>query len=312
MSKKVFFLTLIFALFTSTVVMFAANPTPTNLGRPDYNYTESNGCTSCHFTTGPSTDHMLEAIGVKIDSTNTIFSFTGSGWRASQHSISNYGATQNTFCAKCHSPLEATPQATFNNGYLQNTALIAYGTVEGVTCGSCHPPHNAVPRLGIYQYGLPSSLVTSYQLIQPADEDLLCLNCHVERHNETNVAFERMYNDGVRCTDCHMAPYGLIVNSTVYKKFHDFKVSTNLPYSCGVDGSLSGFRCHPEFNTNSTLAFIPYLKEQHEDWWPLNPSKSGKQGARPLKTAEDYLALWKDIQSYMDQQEAGKGARNTQ
>jgi hypothetical protein len=313
MSKKFFFLTLIFAVFTSTVVMFAANPTPANLSRPDYNYTESNGCPSCHFTSGAGGDHMLEAVGVKIDAANTVFSLSGSGWRASQHSISNFGSTQNTFCAKCHSPIEATPQATFNNGFLQNTALIPYGVVQGVTCASCHPPHGTVPRLGIYQYGKPTTLATSYQLIQEEDQDLLCLNCHVTRHNETNVAFERMYDDGVRCTDCHMAVYVQILNSTVYKKFHDFKVATNLPYSCGVDGSLSGFRCHPGFNTNSTLAFLPYMKEQHKEWWPITPgAKSSKQAGRPLNTPEDYLALWKDIQNTMDKQEGRKGVRDTQ
>ncbi|MBZ5535947.1 MAG: hypothetical protein LAO31_08325 [Acidobacteriia bacterium] len=65
-----------------------------------------------------------------------------------------------------------------------------------------------------------------------------------------------------------MAPYGLTNNGqgTVRKRFHDFKVAQNLPYSCGVDGSVNGFVCHAGFNTESALAFLPYMKEQHSDW----------------------------------------------
>ncbi|MDD5542801.1 MAG: multiheme c-type cytochrome [Acidobacteriia bacterium] len=235
---------------------------------------------------------MLEAVGVKIDSTNTVFSLSGNGWFASRHSQSNYGSTQNTFCAKCHSPIEATAQSAFNNGFFTNTDLIADGKMEGVTCASCHPPHGANPRLGIFLFG-DKTKVASYKLVPPDQEDLLCLNCHVNRHNETNVAFKRMYDAGVQCVDCHMAPYGQIVNSAVYKRFHDFKVADNLPYSCGVQGSLSGFTCHPSFSSNATLAFLPYLKEQHSDWWPMNPQK---RGSHQLKTAEDYLNLWKEVQ----------------
>lgn len=284
------------------LVALAANPTPKALNPPNYNYTEANGCTSCHFSSGAGGDHMLEAVGVTIASDNVTFSLSGNGWFAARHSTSNYGSTQNTFCAKCHSPLQATPQATFNNGALVNTAPIANGAMQAVTCGSCHPPHNAVPRLGIYQFGGDPTKVTSYQLIQPNQEDLLCLNCHVNRHNETNAAFTRMYDAGVQCVDCHMAPYGLIVNSTVAKRFHDFKVADNLPYSCGVQGSLSGFQCHPGFTAQATLAFIPSLKEQHINWWPMNPSKRASGTAvRSLVTAEDYLALWKEIQNQIGQ-----------
>jgi len=294
MTKKfIYLLTLVFILVGFALVTQAATPTPAPLNPPTYNYSEANGCTSCHFTTGPTADHMLEAVGVTIDSTNTVFSLSGNGWFASRHSQSNYGSTQNTFCAKCHSPIEATAQSGFSNGFFTNTALIANGQVEGVTCASCHPPHNAVPRLGIFLFG-DKTKVTSYQLIAPAQEDLLCLNCHVNRHNTDNAAFELMYNAGVQCVDCHMAPYGTIVNTTVNKRFHDFMVANNLPYSCGVQGSLSGFTCPPEFNTDATLAFLPYMKQQHSDWWPMNPQK---RASRQLNTAEDYMNLWKEIQS---------------
>jgi hypothetical protein len=294
MTKKfIYLMTLVFILAGLSLVIQAANPTPIGLNSPNYTYTEANSCTACHFSSGAGGDHMLEAVGVKIDSTNTVFSFSGSGWFASRHSQSNYGSTQNTFCAKCHSPIEATAQAQFSNGFFTNTDLIADGKTQGVTCAACHPPHGTVPRLGIFLFG-DKTKVASYKLVPEDQQDLLCLNCHVNRHNEDNAAFKRMYDAGVQCTDCHMAVYGKIVNSTTNKRFHDFKVADNLPYSCGVQGSVSGFTCHPAFSTNATMAFLPYMKQQHSAWWPLNPQK---RGARQLDTAEDYLTLWKEIQS---------------
>jgi len=58
----------------------AANPTPAPLARPDYNYSESNGCTSCHFSRGAGGDHMPEAVGVRFDDATAAFVFTGRGW----------------------------------------------------------------------------------------------------------------------------------------------------------------------------------------------------------------------------------------
>lgn len=306
MNKKLILsLSLIFLLVGGTVVLQAANPTPKPLNPPTYDYTEANSCTVCHFIYGPKGDHMMEAVGVTFDATNNAFNLTGSGWFASRHAQSNHGSTQNTFCAKCHSPLQATSQASFNNGFLENTAMLPTPTMEGVTCASCHPSHNAAVvlgrRVGIYKYGMDKSKPEAYQVVHEGEDDLLCLNCHVNRHNETNVAFKRMYDAGVECVDCHMARYGLTNNGqgTVQKRFHDFKVAQNLPYSCGVDGAVSGFRCHPGFSANATLAFLPYLKEQHKTWWPLNPGVKGKRAERELATPEDYMSLWKEIQNQM-------------
>ena len=42
---------------TQTTRAQAQNPTPAPLGRPDINYSESNGCTGCHFSRGAGGDH---------------------------------------------------------------------------------------------------------------------------------------------------------------------------------------------------------------------------------------------------------------
>jgi hypothetical protein len=284
------------ALFLVSLLVLArttsaqGNPTPAPLGRPDYNYTESDGCTRCHFTNGVKGDHMPEAVGVFFDSGKNAFVFTGNGWRASAHSQSNYKTTQNTYCAQCHSPLQAKPDAEFKMG---KSEAIPDGKVEGVTCAACHPNHNAAVvlgrRLGIYKWGMDKATPEAYDVIHEGQEDRLCMNCHTARHNEGNPAFDLMYVAGVRCMDCHMAPYGKIVDTEVDKRFHDFKVAKNLPFSCGVMGSM--VHCHPDFSPESTALLIPYMKEQHKDMWV--PDKTTKK----LRSAADYLRLWKSLEA---------------
>jgi cytochrome c554/c'-like protein len=267
----------------------SANPTPAPLARPDYDYTESNGCTSCHFSMGAGGDHMPEAVGMKFDSTTNAFMFTGGGWRASVHSQTNFKSTQNTYCAKCHSPLQADPAAQFAIGL---NKMIPDAKVEGVTCAACHPSHNAAAvlgrRLGVYKWGMDKNTAQAYDVVLEGQEDVLCLNCHTNRHNEGNAAFDLMYVAGVRCIDCHMAVSGQILNTDVPKRAHDFKVAKNLPFSCGVEGSV--IHCHPGFSVEATQAFIPYMKDQHRTMWV--PDKATKK----LRSAADYLKLWKSLE----------------
>src|SRR5262249_33295018 len=299
-------------------------PSPAGLGLPGYDYSEPNSCTACHFSLGAKGDHMLEAVGVKFDDKSKVFSFTGNGWFASNHSRSNYGTTQNTFCAKCHSPLQAKADSTYSNkGIFSNTDQIPYGKVEGVVCASCHPTHDAAVvlgrRLGIYQFGKDKTKPEAYKVIKEGQEDVLCLNCHKQRHNEKNPAFKAMYDIGVKCIDCHMAQYGKTNNGqgTVEKRFHNFKVAVNLPFSCGLKGSVSGVACHSEFSTESTLRLIPYLKQQHKQWRPLGPNEETKSTdettayvmnghtaqAMKLETAEDYYLFWRGLESELGNKE---------
>lgn len=279
---------------TTWAQSIAANPTAAPLSRPDYDYTESNSCVACHFSMGALGDHMPEAVGMKFDTASNAFIFSGGGWRASVHSQSNFKSTQNTYCTKCHSPLQADPVSTFSIG---GSKPIADGKVEGVTCAACHPSHTAAVtlgrRLGIYKWGMDKNTADAYQVIPEGGEDLLCLNCHTNRHNEGNAAFDLMYVAEVKCIDCHMAVNGQIAGTVVPKRAHDFKVATNLPFSCGVDGSV--IHCHPGFSVESTAAFIPYMKDQHKTMWV--PEKATKK----LRSAADYLKLWKSLEAQVHQ-----------
>jgi hypothetical protein len=281
-----------------------ANPVPPSI-RPNYNYTEAFSCTACHFVMGTGGDHNLEAVGVSFDDTAKQFNFTGGGWLNAKHSESNHGENQNTYCARCHSPLQASPKSSYKNGIFKNTDPIPNGQMEAVTCATCHPSHTVAAalgrRLGVYQLGMDRNSADAYKVVAQGDEDSLCLNCHVVRHNTTNPVFAKMYDVGVRCIDCHMAVYGAIAsNPSVPKREHDWKVGNNLPYSCGVEGSV--VHCHPGFTVQGTRDFIPYIKEQHSDW-PM-PGKNKGQSARNQTTTADYMSLW----SFLDAQARANGA----
>lgn len=281
-------------LLALTQAVFAQNPTPSAYNRPDYDYSESSSCINCHFIRGAAgADHNLEAVGIMFNDTTRQFYLTGGGWRSSLHAQSNYVSTQNTNCAKCHSPLQAKADAVFSPGKAEP---IPDGKVEGVTCAACHPSHTAAVtlgrRLGIYKFGMDRATAEAYDVIHEGDEDRLCLNCHEKRHNEGNPAFDIMYTAGVRCIDCHMAVYGpMQANPAIEKRFHDFKVAKNLPYSCGVQGAVVS--CHPGFSAASTAAFIPYLKDQHREMWVKDGS------TKKLNNAVQYMKLWRQLEEQL-------------
>lgn len=145
-----------------------ANPVPQSI-RPNYNYSEAFSYTACHFVMGAGGDHNLEAVGVKYDDSAKQFLFTGGGWLNSKHSESNHGENQNTYCARCHSPLQASATSSYKKGIFKNTDPIPDGQMEGVTCASCHPSHNAAAvlgrRLGIYQLGMDRSKPEAYKVV---------------------------------------------------------------------------------------------------------------------------------------------------
>ena len=266
--RKCIFCLLILILIAGSAPLWAQQPripTPAT-----YNYTEANGCAACHITRGASALHMAVAVGVSYAAASNSWSLTGRGWLASRHSQSNYISTQNTFCARCHSPIQGSVNATM---YVNQP--VATGAMEAVTCAVCHPS-NAIAaiigrRVAIYTPGGSKTSAASYTVVHEGQEDLLCLNCHVERHNESDATWRRMYEAEVRCIDCHMAVIGHTPSGAVEERAHDFRVAANLPYSCGVDGSI--VVCHPGYSAQETLSYIPILKGQHRNWWPQGQSQ---------------------------------------
>src|SRR5208283_5573794 len=179
-------------------------PLPTNMSIPTYDYAAPETCAGCHFILG--LDHTSRVFGVIWNDTTQTWQLTGSGWLASRHAQSDHASTENGFCAKCHSPLQASARASFNNGVV-NADPIPQQRFQAVTCATCHPPNNITAQIGalntdaidggaiaIYLwkgYNNPAS----YQTLPPASsgvngdgtskEDALCLNCHEQRHDFT-------------------------------------------------------------------------------------------------------------------------------
>ncbi|HEY9158721.1 NapC/NirT family cytochrome c [Candidatus Binatus sp.] len=252
-----------------------------------------------------------------------MWQLTGSGWLASRHAQSDHGSTENGFCAKCHSPLQASASAAFNNGVV-NAGPIPQQRFQAVTCATCHPPDNITAQIGalnpdaidggaiaIYLWkgvNNPASyqtLSTGVNADGTSTEDLLCLNCHEQRHNFAEGKGTPMYDmmvtthnhlipggGPVRCIDCHMSTYQSIGGGTtglpvLEERFHDWNVGADLPYSCGAIGSVSN--CHnssySKFTVTDAQNLIPYIKEQHIDWWSLPPFNGVAQAAVPAHGA---------------------------
>jgi hypothetical protein len=313
-----------------------ASPLPVNLDRPDYDYSNVT-CMSCHFIEG--LDHTARAAGVTYNTTTNLWERTGHGWWDSRHAQSqngwsstaiNYGWTQppgpygendNTFCASCHSPLQAstTVPGMFGLGAVIDPVTVS--TFQGVVCSSCHCSTTVAKAL-LAEYptaesggetatlirGANPTLASSWIPILPGQESQFCLTCHEQDpHNAaSNGVFQVMYAAGVSCIDCHMAPYNLYAGTTDHpisppltERFHDWKVAENLPYSCGAQGSLSQYTCHSGFNAAAALAYIPFMTSQHSDWWSLPPFSTDTKAvsAHELNATSDQLALWREIEA---------------
>src|SRR5579875_1417277 len=290
-------------------------PLPINMSLPTYDYSAPETCAGCHFILG--LDHTARAFGVIWDAQSQTWDLTGSGWLASDHAQSDHGSTENAFCAKCHSPLEAAAVAGFDQGTVTNANPVPQQRFQAVTCATCHPPDNITAILGalnpnaidggaiaIYLwkgYNNPSS----YQTLNPGQDDLLCLNCHEQRHNTSDSAFAAMYAAGVRCVDCHMAAYQYVGGGNtglpqLAERFHDWKVGTNLPYSCGAQGALPGqFSCHSSFTVTDAQDIIPFIRQQHSAWWTLQPFNNQPQvavlSAHGVMNEAQYAMLWREI-----------------
>lgn len=320
----------------------AATPIPpSNLNRPSYNYSDADSCPSCHFIDGY--DHTARAAGLQWNDTTQQWERTGHGWWDSAHAQSQYGwsqansqfgwtqpsgtygANDNTFCGFCHSPLQADGTGQFSNGAVINPVTVA--SFQAVTCSSCHTSTTVAAQI-LAQYptalsgGETATLIRgqdptkagSWIPLLPGQENQFCLSCHEQDPHEAqaNAIFQVMYNAGVTCIDCHMAPYQIFTGTAAKpaaalpERFHDWKVAENLPYSCGAQGSLGQFTCHSEFTAQSASAFIPVLTQQHANWWTLAPFASSTAvavgsaapvSAHELTTPADYLNLWRQIQA---------------
>lgn len=215
--RKYFIIGIAAAFILSIVVVpvvFGADPAD------EFDRTEANSCGGCHYDNSP----MPTVVDM---------------WYQSSHASSyEYGHTDNTYCASCHSPLQADPNATHSDN-----ETIAPEDWQGVTCSACHPDHDQIdewveeglPETRIGNYNIDGSGWTPIYLDQNAND--LCTNCHTgSRHGKTFKGFGKvMFNEkGVRCIDCHMGevPTELADGSTRDIPSHTWHVRDNAVNAC--------------------------------------------------------------------------------
>jgi len=160
---------------------------------------------------------------------SAVVAFVSSKWSESRHA-DTYGPAQgNTFCARCHSPLQADAGATE-----RDNAVIPESRWQGVTCSACHPSAAQKTAWGspIATYDVGTGTYASVPL---GDADQLCTHCHTDEHAPGFQTYGVvMHQAGVRCIDCHMAKIPADAPNVGQRAAHDFKVAANLPYSCGT------------------------------------------------------------------------------
>lgn len=182
-----------------------------------YDRTESDRCGGCHRNPG--------------------MPFVTQTWLNSGHANSFKGG--NTYCAKCHSPLQGDPEATRGDN-----DPVAFEDWQAVTCGVCHPPHDLrdgdpengeVGVIGIYLIGGDPAEVDSWKPVESANE--LCENCHSREGRHNRIEFQgfgtAMDQNGVECVDCHMAKVeNYVAEDETERHAHDMSPTANFPDSC--------------------------------------------------------------------------------
>jgi hypothetical protein len=178
--------------------------------------TESDACNDCHLYPG-----------------DVVMTFYISTWEASEHGDS-FGTDQgNTYCAQCHSPLQADLAATSGTN-----DPISISDWQDVTCSVCHPPHNL--RV---EWGTPTGLYDISTggwtpVYREESNDLCTTNCHAgDKHlvDFKAVGSLMVEKKAVLCIDCHIpkVPNTEDTNDRLTRT-HSLKVSDNVPWSCGI------------------------------------------------------------------------------
>jgi hypothetical protein len=203
--------TLVITLMALALVMLV--PIGMSLGgQPSGDTTEADYCGSCH--RNPAQADIVDE------------------WKASAHGNSfTAGRNDNTYCASCHSPFQADPDATYGDN-----DPIPLEEWEGVTCGACHPSHHDRVEWGtpIGNYDVETG---EHFPVYEADE--LCEYCHSgSRHEKEFQGFGTIMHKKVECIDCHMAKVPSREGDDDHRT-HDFHVDAS--YSCGLNDP----DCHP-------------------------------------------------------------------
>lgn len=192
-------------------------------GLPAGDTSEADGCASCHYY--PDQDKVQGEI---VDE-----------WKESSHGNSYGSSNSNTYCAKCHSPFQADPEATHSNH-----DPVPQEEWQGVTCSSCHPPHSKRVEWGT-PIGYYDVAEQEWTPVYEGDTNELCTHCHESWRHESIFSpgpGNTMEKKGVECIDCHMPVVPTEGTDKDHRShnWHILESTDNPEYSCGLERS----ECH--------------------------------------------------------------------
>lgn len=213
--------------------------TPAVAQEPDpYDRTEAEGCAGCHAP-------------VAVDIQPFIFN----EWIQTGHaSPLTLDRNDNTYCAKCMSPYEADPDASYG----ENVQIPIEGA-QGITCTICHPDHAVrvffETPIGNYVVGsidLPNPQGITHEDGTPVmgewiprfhgEETELCTYCHSGSHHEKRLTWMQFLS----CTDCHMpeVPVTLSDGTVRPTRTHQFGFPVEDPLALAEKAEYACLGCH--------------------------------------------------------------------
>lgn len=195
-------------------------------------------------------------------------------WKAGPHAAGyDLGKGPNTYCARCHSPMNWDPAAQIDPPpncvsckfpqeedvrIAEGNPLIPESNWQGVSCGVCHPQGIETTDIELGWF----NKVTGYTEAVTSTTDL-CEKCH---HNTDTLRYQ--VDLGIQthidftCTDCH-EPHSARA-SCGNNGCHEDVISVmaiNNPVHLGVSENAKCLECHTQGMDEHTM----YVKEQGSD-----------------------------------------------
>lgn len=164
-------------------------------------------------------------------------------WSEGPHANTNSNASvSNTYCARCHSPLNGNPRATRDTA-----ALVSTGEWQNISCVVCHEANGTEFLTTISWWDLETRQNQSV-----ANGTELCEKCHRdddEFHYQVNLGNSVHANFG--CTACH-DPHSATASCTRSGCHNQIRPENSLPPGTPTGGVhpnsaafCGGANCHP-------------------------------------------------------------------
>lgn len=164
-------------------------------------------------------------------------------WNVSAHANTYDSENRsNTYCAKCHSPLNWIPGASADTA-----AKVSEGEWQSIGCEICHEIKGEQAPVGLATW---NQNARQHQPV--ADSTVLCSQCHVstEYHNLA-INLGAVAHSGFDCVDCH-DPHSTAASCTNFGCHESIRPKSSMPPATPEGGQhpgnaafCGGANCHP-------------------------------------------------------------------